>query len=109
MEKITLYYQKSPGLTVSIKLYFTDEDKLMLDGYDFGSVVEDLKGKDEYEYCITVGPDDIKKLYAVFDLHPDDRPGLLDAIRSRFSTNDAFTRFATFMDSKQIEHSKFFW
>lgn len=109
MEKVTLYHQKSPGLTVSIKIYFTEDDKLMLDGYDFGSVVEDLKGKDDYEYCLTVEPDEMEKLYAVFNLQPGDRTGLLEAIRLEFSASDAFTRFANFMDSKSIEYTKFFW
>lgn len=109
MEKATLYYEKRPGLTVSIKIYFNDEDGLVLDGYDHGSVVEDIKGKDDYEYCLTVEKNEVKKLYAVFAISPDNRAALLEAIRLQFSTDDAFTRFANFMKANGIEYTTFFW
>ncbi|AWH85243.1 hypothetical protein HYN59_08980 [Flavobacterium album] len=109
MEEVSLYYEKRPGITISIKMYFDKEGLLRFDGYDFGALVEELKGNDDYEYCYTIQPGEFAKLYTAFGILGNSRIALLEAIREQFSVYDAFTKFGKFMDANRVEYSRFTW
>ena len=109
MEKTTLYYQESPGIKVSIQIYFNEKKQLSLDGYDIGSAVKESLGDSDYEYIHTIEPEEVEKFYPIFNLPMDDKVGLLAAIKKEFSVPNAYTLFGEFMKTHDIKYTSFTW
>lgn len=109
MGKTTLYYQESPGIKISIQIYFNEKNQLTLDGYDIGSAVEESLGDSDYEYIHTIEPEEVKKIYPIFNVQHGDRAGLLAAIKKDFSVSNAYTLFGEFMKTHDIKYSSFTW
>ncbi len=109
MEKITLYHQETPGIKISIQIYFNEKNQLYLDGYDIGSTVKENLGDSDYEYVHTIEPEEVKKLYPIFNLNMDDRIGLLAAIKKDFSLANAYTLFGEFLNTYDIKYTSFTW
>ncbi|MDX2071257.1 MAG: hypothetical protein SFV55_22700 [Haliscomenobacter sp.] len=109
MEKTTLYYQESPDIKISIQIYFNEKKQLYLDGYDIGSAVKERLGDSDYEYIHTIEPEEVKKIYPIFNVPMDDQAGLLAAIKKEFSVPNAYTLFGEFMKTHDIKYSSFTW
>jgi len=109
LEKITLFYLERPDIKISMEIYFNDKGQLYFDGYDIGKSVEDAWGDADYEYTYTIEPNEINKFYGLFNLTKDNKSGLLQALKDRFSGNKAFTLFGEFMKANDIKHSTFTW
>jgi len=109
MEKITLYKFESADIKISIEIYFNDEDKLILDGYDIGKRVRELMGDTDYEYQYTVEPEEAKKIANILGVDRQDKMALLKEIKSRFSGNNAYSKFGAFMEKNDIKFDRFTW
>jgi hypothetical protein len=109
MEKVTLFYLERPDITISIEIYFNENDQLYFDGYDIGETVEKAWGDSDYEYTYTIEPEEVNKFYEIFDLRVGDKSGLLQAIKNRFSVNAAYTLFGDFMQEHNIKYDSFTW
>ncbi len=109
MEKTTLYHLELPDIKRSIQIYFNEKKQLTLDGYDIGSVVEEIFGDSDYEYIHTIEPEEVKKFYPIFNLQMEDQAGLLAAIKKDFSVHNAYTLFGEFMKTHDIKYSSFTW
>jgi len=90
-------------------IYFNEKDQLYFDGYDIGKSVEEAWGDADYEYTYTIEPTEVNKFYELFNLIKDDKSGLLQALKDRFSSNRAFTLFGDFMKAHDIKFSTFTW
>lgn len=108
-EQVTLFYLNSPNITIEMQLYFTDEGQLFFEGFDIGKSVEEAWGDSDYEYTYTIEPGEVRKLYHLFDVQPDNRTALLKAIQSRFHTNLAYREFGAFMQENGILYQSSTW
>jgi hypothetical protein len=108
-EKVSLFYSEKPNMKISMEIYFNEKNQLYFDGYDIGKNVEDYWGDSDYEYTYTVEPEEVNKLYEIFNLKKGDRSGLLQAIKDRFSSNEAYSLFGKFMDKHNVEYDAFTW
>lgn len=109
MEKITLFYEERPDIKISMQLSFTEKGNLFFDGYDFGTFVKEHFGRSDYEYSYTIKPEEVIKLYSLFNLKEGDRSGLLQAIKERFHANDAYSAFGKFMQENKVAYDRFIW
>lgn len=109
MHRISLYEHESPGLKVSLDLYFNEKNQLILDGYDIGKTVYELRGDADYEYIYTINFTEVQKIADVLGASLDDRNSFLHVIKSRFHGNEAFSKFGEFMRSNGILFEQFYW
>ncbi len=109
MEKVILFYLERPDIKISIRIYFNEKEQLYFDGYDIGKSVEEAWDDSDYEYTYTIEPEEVSKFYQIFNLKEGDKSGLLQAIKNRFSVNEAYTLFGDFMDANDIKYESFTW
>ncbi len=109
MYKVSLYHYQTPDICIDIDASFLADGSLTVEGYDIGKTVSDAWGDSDYEYSLTIYPDEVKKLYPLFDIKKDDRWGLLNAIKGRFHDNYCFSKFSDFLIQNNINASGFSW
>ena len=109
MERITLFHLERSDIKISMELYFKENGQLFFDGYDIGKTVKDAWGDSDYEYSYTIEPDEVEKLYALFELKSGDQSGLLKVLKNEFSGNKAYSLFGDFMTANKITYSGFSW
>lgn len=108
MTKFTLYSIDSETLKVDITAYF-NANKFIISGYDCGKTVKGILGSYDYEYSITVPPDEVLKLYTVLEVQEGDQIALLKKIASLFNANNCFSKFNDFLKDNNIKSEHFFW
>ena len=108
MSSIILYQSETSEISIRVKAYFEDE-KLIIEGYDIGSKVDELLGDTDYEYSVTIFPDEVKKIYPFFHVKENDKEELLKEIAGKFNTNSCFSEFKTYLDSNGINYESFSW
>lgn len=96
------------NIDVTIYVYFEDE-KLVIEGYDIGKIVEEAWGDSDYEYSTTINPEEVKKLYPLFGVEEGHKRRLLDAIKGRFHTNTCYSEFCEFLENNNIKSDGFSW
>lgn len=80
-----------------------------IEGYDIGKSVEEFWGDSDYEYSTTVRDKEVKKLYPLMNMAPEDKEGLLKAIANKFNTNSCYSEFKNFLDKNEIRSEGFSW
>ncbi len=106
MSRVVLYEVDSPGIKISIEVYFKGKD-LFFDGYDIGPLVEKHWGESDYEYTYTVEPPGVLKFYEVMGIKVGNESALLQEIKKRFSGGSAYSLFGKFMSENNIPHDGF--
>ena len=109
MCKVSLYCFQNPDICIDIDTYFLEDGSLTVQGYDIGKTVNDAWGDSDYEYSVTIYPDEVYKLYALFKIENNDRLGLLNAIKERFHDNHCFSKFGDFLVQNNLKASGFSW
>jgi len=109
MDKIVLYEQERPDIKISMEMYFNEENQLIFDGYDIGKTVSDCWGDSDYEYTYKIQPDEVEKLFRLFEVPNSDRSLLLLEIKKRFGVNEAYSMFGDFMEKNNIKYSSATW
>lgn len=109
MERILLYALENKNIKVTIEAYFQDTGNLIVEGYDIGKTVEEYWGDSDYEYSITIPPQEIDKLYLLTGTVPGDQSQLLSYLQKNFNANDCFSRLRAFLDQHDIYHEGFSW
>lgn len=105
---ITLYHFESEVIKIDIEARFEGE-ALIIDGYDIGKRVKEYWGDSDYEYTVTVPPEGIPALYALFNVTPGDKQNLLLEIARNYNTNTCYSDFRKLLDDNQIPSSGFTW
>jgi 6-pyruvoyl-tetrahydropterin synthase len=108
----TLFKKESPEITIEIQVKITEEGDLIVDGYDAGKLVKELKGDYDYEYYITVKKQD-KELF-IQKLNEQKSPithdeDLLNWLVDNYSNNYAFSSIQTLLKQLDIKHETFYW
>ncbi|HTJ11547.1 MAG TPA: hypothetical protein VL547_05970 [Dinghuibacter sp.] len=96
-----LFHSKTPAISVDIWLGFEGDD-LVLDGYDLGQLVDELRGDSDYEYTITVSAADLEQLYALHRVAPGQRTDLVEAIAEKINGNKSFSLFREYLKENQV-------
>lgn len=109
MDSVLLFSLTNDTIKVTVEAYFNVTGSLVIDGYDIGKKVEEYWGDSDYEYSSTVAPDEVKKLYALFQLKDGERQELLLAIQARFNTNTCYSELQNFLDVNKIKYEGFSW
>src|SRR5882672_5996535 len=101
MEKVLLFSLQSDHIKVTIEAFFEDNGNLVIEGYDIGKPVEEYWGDSDYEYSTNVPPDEVDKLYRLFDLPVGSKQLLLDALRSRYHGDKCYSEIRDFLTEHQ--------
>lgn len=109
MERIELYKVETPNIKIYMELYFNEKGQLIFDGYDIGKVVEEWWGDSDYEYCYTIEPLNVEKLFSILEIANGNRYSLLLELKKRFGNNTAYSDFGKFMTENNIEFKPFTW
>jgi len=107
-KSITLHHVEREDIVIDIVARF-EEDKLIIDGYDIGSTVEEAWGDSDYEYVMTIPATSLVKLYRLLNVEEGDRTGMLKALGKRFHGNECFSDIGDFLDQNGIDHKTFRW
>ena len=109
MERILLYSMENENIKVTIEAYFEASGNLMVEGYDIGKTVEEYWGDSDYEYAITIPPEEVDKLYRLAGILPGSQSELLFYLQKNFNANDCYSRLRAFLDQHNIRHEGFSW
>lgn len=109
MLNVVLFSLTNENIKVTIEAYFDANGNLVIEGYDIGKTVKEYWSDSDYEYSTTVGPDEVKKLYALMELHDGERMKLLLALQARFHTNTCYSELQSFLDKNEIKYEGFSW
>jgi hypothetical protein len=109
MDRVLLFSSDTPGVKITIEIYFDEKGNLVVEGYDIGKVVSDYWGDSDYEYSVSLEPSEAAKLYPLFGVSAKERLGLLKAIQARYNTNFCFSEFRDFLSLSQIRFKSFSW
>jgi hypothetical protein len=110
MEKIILYSEELPHISIHMSMYFNEKGQLIFDGQDLGKRVEEYWGDSDYEYTYTVEPQEVEKMFPLFGIPNADRHLLLLEIQKRFGgKNKAYTLFGDFMKENNINYYGSTW
>lgn len=103
-EDITLYHLDTGSDKSDIHLMFKAE-RLVLDGYDRGSLTKQLTGDYDYEYQIEVAAPQLPLLYKRFGLPVGQRKALLEVIAAEVSGPKAYTSFQKMLSASGVTFS----
>ena len=109
MNTILLFSLHTPEIKVTIEAYFDAKGNLVVEGYDIGKTVEEYWGDSDYEYSSTINPEEVKKLYPLFQLPEGSQGELLVALQVRFHTNNCYSEIQTFLEKNEIKYTGFSW
>lgn len=114
MNKLTvkLFEEIRKDISIRIHARITENNALMIDGVDSGTLVEKLKGDWDYEYVLTVNK--ANKELLIQKLNDDKIPilddkALLHWIKANYSGNSAFSSFKAFLTAKNIAFEMGTW
>lgn len=105
---VTLFHFESDDIKIDIEARF-EGDALVVEGYDIGKRVEEYWGDSDYEYSVTVAPQNVLLLFSLLVIPLGDRQGLLNEIARRFHTNSCFSDFRKLLEDNHIPSSGFSW
>lgn len=57
--KRTLYEEKNADIWIKIVVHESDEGKIIVEGHDSGPRVKSIKGRDDYEYRLTIEKEEV--------------------------------------------------
>ena len=109
MDSVLLFSLCTDEIQVTIEGYFYGNGNLVVDGYDIGKTVKAYWGDSDYEYTSTLHPDEVKKLYPLFQLPDGAQHELLLALQARFHTNTCYSEIQNFLDKNNIKYTGFSW
>ncbi|MEM7102308.1 MAG: hypothetical protein AAF502_04180 [Bacteroidota bacterium] len=112
--KIILYQYQSEGLKVEVAATINDDGDLIIEGYDIGDIVKELKGDLDYEYYLIVRKRDKKELLRSLNLtfkkwtQKEDKQ-LVQALDQKFAGRHAFSAIKQHLEKNDIPFDSFFW
>lgn len=107
--KINFYNHKNENISISISISLED-GVLKLEGYDYGSNVENLRGmSDEFEYSLTLDKENTDKLFKKLDISDKTTQQKLETVKDRFSKDKGVFGLDKFCEENDIKTSYFSW
>ena len=101
--EISFYKEEREDINISISVGL-DDGKLRLDGLEYGSTVERLRGTTrDHEYTLSLDKENTKKLFDKLGISDKTDEQKLEAIRDRFSKDKGVFGLDKYCESNGIE------
>jgi hypothetical protein len=104
-----LYSLITDKITTTIAAYFDEDGNLIIDGYDIGTIVEDIFGDSDYEYTTTIHRDDLEQLNVAFGLPIGSREEMLLFLKTHYNSNACYSQIQNYLTQHDIPFDKFSW
>jgi hypothetical protein len=109
---IILFHESRPDIDINITASINEKGDLLIEGYDSGPLVKELKGDLDYEYKFTVKKANkellIKKLSQQLQHQLDDE-GLMNWLKNNYNHNEAFSAIQFLLDRMDVRYESFHW
>jgi hypothetical protein len=86
-----------------------DTNSLVIDGCDWGDLVERWHGDWDYEYFLTIKDEHMDCLFKALDLNSKSAVDLLGRLYEKFRGNECFENIRKFLEGNKIPHKYSFW
>jgi hypothetical protein len=103
-----LFYLKTQQIKIEINLGWK-ANTLILEGYDIGTTVENLRGDSDYEYNIIVKDAELEKLYYLNNVEVGQKLLLVEAIAKKINGNKSYSEFQEYLKENGIGYEAFTW
>ncbi len=107
--KVLLFEFITDQIKITIEAYFDNDGNLLVEGYDIGETVNEYWGDVDYEYSITIPPDQVAKLYTLLNLSMGDQVQLLAYLQQHYNTNTCYSEIRNWLERNDIKHQGFSW
>ena len=107
--KITFYHYEDKDITINTNAILED-GKLLLDGYDYGKRVKDLRGiSDEYEYQLSFDQENTAKIFKSLGVADKSDKQKLNALKDKFGEHGRTSEIEKYCNEHQIKTEFFCW
>jgi len=103
----TLYELKNESIWISIEIYYSKEEELIIHGHDSGKIVKKITDNYDYEYFLTLQTPAIEALIQKQELK--NREELVDWFKKNFSNEKAMNQIKERLNQLQIKYKFFVW
>ena len=107
-----LFHESRPEIHIRITASINQEGKLLIEGYDSGKLVEELRGDWDYEYCMSIKKENkelLKKKLSKELLKTLNDEKLLVWLKENYNHNEAFSAIEFLLDRMKIPYEPFSW
>ena len=108
-EPVLLFSLQNDHIKVTIEAFFDKAGNLVVEGYDIGRTVEKYWGDSDYEYSVTVAPEEVDKLNIALGLPVTARTELLTYLQTHYNQNDCYSKIRDLLSLHKIKHEGFSW
>ena len=107
--KIKFYHYEDKDITIDTDAILED-GKLILDGYDYGKRVEDMRGMgDDYEYRLSLNEENTTKFFESLGVSNKSEEQKLAALKEKFGKNGRTSEIREYCDKRNIKTDFFSW
>lgn len=107
-----LFHDNRPEIHVRVTATINLEGDLMIEGYDSGKLVEELKGNWDYEYNMVIKKSQKEQLLNKLAdqlQHDLNDEGLLKWLKENYNHNEAFSALQFLFDRLNVPYEPFYW
>ena len=109
MDRVLLFFSATPGIKVTVEIYFDEAENLVLEGYDIGKTVEEYWGDSDYEYVIRIPAASFEFLFQHFQMKTRSRLALLQELARRYNTNYCYSEIRKLLDDHKVIYEGYTW
>jgi hypothetical protein len=109
---VTLFKEVRPEIQIFIMMRIREDGSLEVTGRDIGKLVEELQGKNEYEYFLWVAADAkeiLKKKLQIQNPDIQNDSDLLRWFEVHYAGNKAFSEITALLKKLEVKHDVSFW
>lgn len=109
---VVLFQEKRKDIQIIVTAHVSEAGELVIEGYDVGSLVKDLRGEYQYEYTLKIKAEE-KNRYIQFlqnkghEVKED--ANLLAFLKANYQQNDAFSKIQKSLNEIGIKSEFFSW
>jgi hypothetical protein len=105
--KTTLFESRTPDIWITIEIYENSNEEIVIHGHDLGKRVEEIKGRREYEYFLTIEKEEIPNLTQQLNLNT--KEALFSWFAINYSVHNAVSAIREKMEAMGINCSFSTW
>ena len=94
-QEVSLCELKRSRVSIHVTERLLDDGGLIISGQDLGEAVEEFWGDRDYEYWLTIPPEDTRKLFKLLRAG-DQKSDPLDVLKNKFHGESAFRSIRAF-------------
>ncbi len=109
---INLFEEKRPEINIRVSASINEKGDLLIEGFDSGKLVRELRGEWDYEYYLTVKSaqkDHLKEHLGEQLAGRAEDAALLEWLQKHFNDNNAFSSIQLLLDQLKLKYEFFSW